>query len=115
MSKSALFTNDAGKVITEIIGLSTTGTSEVSAARITVPGGITNTPERNDFIEVVLPTKRERVAEVDGKMPTLRRGVCLMVQPNTTFVVSTQTDTDFKYWSVCAPMFRPNLSHAAPA
>ena len=74
MSKSATFTNDAGKVITEISGLSTTGTSEVSVARITVPRGITNTPERNDFVEMVLPTEGEGVAEVDGKEHLLRLG-----------------------------------------
>ena len=102
-------------MITEIIGLSTTGTSEVSVARITVPGGVTNTPERNDFVKIVLPTEGEGVAEVDGKMHTLRREVCLMVQPNATFVVSNRAGADFKYWSVCAPAFSPDLSHAAQA
>ncbi|GEM_PF-2815883 len=106
------FTNEAGKVIAELFGNATTGHLELSLALITLPPQTANHPERNEFIEVLIPVEGQGFISVDGSVTEISSGLCELVPPNATFIVSNNSaDRSFVYWSFCVPGFRPQLSN----
>ncbi|WP_132054743.1 cupin domain-containing protein [Pseudocnuella soli] len=94
-----------GKLIEEHAGLASTGTTQLSIARMVAPphwGEPFQTPE---FDEYTLVSSGRKQIEADGDTIVLEAGQSILIQKGTRVRYSNPFDEPCGYWSVCLPAF----------
>jgi probable rRNA maturation factor len=104
-----------GKRIEEWVGAATTGTRTVSVARMLAPPGWSEPAQRPEFDEVVAVLAGELTMIIDGKRERIARGEVGLVRRGERVVFRNDAAVACDYFSVCAPAFRRDLTHAEAA
>jgi len=102
---------DDGKRIEEHTGIPSTGSKEISIARMVAPPGWSEPPQRPEFDEYTLMVSGRKRVVVDGDTVELAPGESLYVSAGTEVQYSNPSDEPAEYWSVCRPAFSPDRVH----
>ena len=99
------------KLIEEFVGVPSTGTAEVSVARMRSPGGWQEPRQRPQFREITLVLAGELCVEFAGGKRTVRAGQALMTEPGEWVRYSTPAAQGAEYVAICLPAFTPQSVH----
>ena len=99
-----------GKRIDEHVGRVTTGTAEVSVARMTAPPGWSEPFQRPDFDEITLVLNGRVIVDHDGGQMTISAGQSVITRAGERVRYSTG-DEGASYVAVCLPAFSPEAAH----
>ena len=99
------------KRIEEFIGRVNSGTSEVSVARMTSPGGWQEPGQRPEFTEVTVVLRGEVTVETESSTLTVRAGQAVIVEAGEWVRYSTPAAEGAEYIAVCLPAFSPATVH----
>jgi mannose-6-phosphate isomerase-like protein (cupin superfamily) len=100
-----------GKLIEEHTGIPSTGSKEISVARMVAPPGWSEPAQQPEFDEYTLMIRGRKRVEVDGETVELGPGESLYVQAGTRVRYANPFDEPAEYWSVCRPAFSPERVH----
>ncbi len=100
-----------GKVINEYIGRVTTGTSAVSVAHMTAPGGWEEPAQRPEFDEVTLVLRGVVRVEHDGGALDVAAGQAVLTRAGERVRYTTPAAEGAEYVAVCLPAFAPDTAH----
>jgi ethanolamine utilization protein EutQ (cupin superfamily) len=97
------------KVIREFVGRASTGTGELSLARMTSPPGWEEPAQTPEFDEVTLVLEGTVVVEHDGGTITVGAGEAVLAQAGERVRYSTPHGAE--YVAICVPAFGPETAH----
>ncbi|MFL6128559.1 MAG: cupin domain-containing protein [Mycobacteriales bacterium] len=100
-----------GKRIDEYVGRVNSGTSAVSVARMTAPGGWEEPAQAPDFDEVTLVLRGTVRVEHDGGTLEVRAGEAVLTRAGERVRYSTPHPDGADYVAVCVPAFAPDAAH----
>jgi mannose-6-phosphate isomerase-like protein (cupin superfamily) len=100
-----------GKVIDEYVGQVNTGTSAVSVARMTAPGGWSEPPQTPEFDEVTLVLRGTVRIEHDGGALDVRAGEAVLTRAGERIRYVTPDPEGADYVAICVPAFSPTTVH----
>lgn len=100
-----------GKVIDEYVGRANSGTTGVSVARMSAPGGWTEPAQQPEFDEVTLVLRGTVRVEHDGGVIDVRAGEAVLTRAGERVRYSTPDPDGAEYVAVCVPAFTPALAH----
>ncbi len=99
------------KIIEEFIGRVNSGTTDLSLARMTSPGGWIEPGQTPEFDEYTLVLRGElHVASQTGSV-IIRAGEALIAPRGEWVQYSTPTSEGAEYIAVCLPAFHPDTVH----
>jgi quercetin dioxygenase-like cupin family protein len=100
------------KIIEEFVGGPSTGTSEISVARMRSPGGWQEPGQRPQFREITVVLRgRVRIELEDGAEVQVDAGQAVITEPGEWVRYSTPGDDGAEYVAICLPAFSPALVH----
>lgn len=99
------------KLIEEFVGHASTGTSEVSIARMVGPAGWTEPGQRPDFDEVTVVIRGTVRVETETGVLDVGAGQVLLTRAGEWVRYSTPHDGGAEYVAVCTPAFSPDGAH----
>jgi ethanolamine utilization protein EutQ (cupin superfamily) len=91
------------KVIRELVGNASTGTSSVSVARMSSPPGWEEPAQTPDFDEVTVVLEGTVVVEHDGGLISARPGEAVLARAGERVRYSTPAGAE--YVAICVPAF----------
>jgi quercetin dioxygenase-like cupin family protein len=97
------------KVIRELVGNVSTGTAELSVARMTSPPGWEEPAQTPEFDEVTVVLEGSVVVEHDGGSITVRPGEAVLARAGERVRYSTPEGAE--YVAICVPAFSPDSVH----
>ncbi|HEY5136812.1 MAG TPA: hypothetical protein VIJ41_13545 [Candidatus Nanopelagicales bacterium] len=100
-----------GKTIDEYVGHVTTGTPEVSVARMVAPAGWDEPAQRPDFDEFTLVLRGVVHVEHDGGVLEVVAGQAVITRAGERVRYSTPQGEGAEYVAVCLPAFAPDRAH----
>ncbi|HEY5184579.1 MAG TPA: cupin domain-containing protein [Actinomycetes bacterium] len=103
-----------GKVIDEFVGRVTTGTADVSVARMVAPGGWEEPAQTPEFDEVTLVLRGVVRVEHDGGVLDVGAGQVVLTRAGERVRYTTPEPDGAEYVAVCVPAFGPDLAHRDP-
>jgi quercetin dioxygenase-like cupin family protein len=99
-----------GKVIEEYVGRPSTGTSQVSVARMAAPPGWDEPPQTPDFDEVTVVLRGTVRVEHDGGVLDVVAGQAVLTRAGERVRYAVGVE-GAEYVAVCLPAFAPELAH----
>ena len=99
-----------GKVIDEYVGRVTTGTTVVSIAHMTAPGGWAEPAQTPEFDEFTVVLTGSVVVEHDGGRLDVGAGQAVVTRAGERVRYSVGAE-GATYVAVCVPAFGPELAH----
>jgi quercetin dioxygenase-like cupin family protein len=100
------------KKIEEFVGGPSTGSSEVSVARMTSPGGWQEPGQRPQFREITVVLRgRVRIELEGGGELSVAAGQAVISEPGEWVRYSTPDAEGAEYVAICLPAFSPALVH----
>jgi quercetin dioxygenase-like cupin family protein len=99
------------KVIEEYAGRPSTGTTEVSVARMRSPAGWVEPGQRPEFREITLVLEGALHVEHDGGTLVVRAGQAVITEPGEWVRYSSPDEGGAEYVAVCLPAFSPDTVH----
>lgn len=99
------------KVIEEFVGRPSTGTAEVSVARMTSPSGWEEPRQRPEFREFTVVLEGTLRVEFQGGAFDVGPGQAVIAEPGEWVRYSTPGSQGAKYVAVCLPAFSPQSVH----
>ena len=99
------------KVIEEFVGRPSTGTAEVSDARMTSPSGWEEPGQRPEFRELTVVLEGRLRVEFQGGVFEVGAGQAVIAEPGEWVRYSTPGSQGAKYVAVCLPAFSPQTVH----
>ena len=104
------------KMIQEYVGRVNSGTSEVSVAHMTSPGGWIEPGQRPEFTEYTIVLRGMlRVEHELGEPLEVMAGQAIITMPGEWVRYSTPTSDGADYIAVCLPAFAPDRVFRDPA
>lgn len=100
-----------GKVIEEHAGLASTGTGQLSIARMVAPPGWGEPFQTPEFDEYTLVSSGRKQVEADDQTLVLEAGQSILIKGGTRVRYSNPFDEPCSYWSVCLPAFNMETVH----
>ncbi len=100
---------EGGKRIDEYFGRGSSGTAEVSIARMVAPPGWTEPPQQPEFNEYTVVLSGTLMVEVDGKTIPVGAGEAILIPAGKRVRYSAPEGAE--YVAVCVPAFAPELAH----
>lgn len=97
------------KVIEEFVGHPSTGSAEVSVARMRSPAGWVEPGQRAQFREIALVLAGRLHVEFDGGRLVVAAGQALIAEPGEWVRFSTPDPEGAEYVAICVPAFAPAL------
>jgi len=99
------------ELIEEFVGLASSGTAEISVARLVCPPGWTEPGQTPEFDEITVVLKG--ALEVQTKLGSHRvsAGEAIIVGRGEWVRYSTSTTESAEYIAVCLPAFSPQAAH----
>jgi ethanolamine utilization protein EutQ (cupin superfamily) len=102
-----------GKVIEEYVGRASTGTGQVSVARMRAPAGWDEPAQRPEFDEVTLVLSGSVRVEHDGGVLDVPAGAAVLTRAGER--VRYTTPDGAEYVAICLPAFAPGTAHREDA
>ena len=99
------------KLIQEFAGLVTTGSSQVSVARMSSPSGWVEPGQRPDFDEYTVVLRGLLRVEHDGGVIDVTAGQAIVARKGEWVRYSTPGPEGAEYIAVCVPAFSPSTVH----
>jgi len=99
------------KVIEEFVGRPSTGTAEVSVARMTSPAGWEEPGQRPEFREVTVVIEGTLRVEFQGGALEVEAGQAVIAEPGEWVRYSTPGSQGARYVAICLPAFSPQAVH----
>jgi mannose-6-phosphate isomerase-like protein (cupin superfamily) len=99
------------KVIEEYIGRASSGTSEISMARMISPSGWSEPPQTPEFAEFTVVLRGMLRVESHEGVYEVTAGQAIVVEPGQWVRYSTPGDDGAEYLAVCLPAFSPDTVH----
>src|SRR5262245_32642956 len=100
------------KLIEEFVGGPSTGTKEVSVARMRSPGGWVEPGQRPQFREITVVLRgRVRIGLEGGGEVAVRAGQAVITEPGEWVRYSSPDEDGAEYVAICLPAFSPTLVH----
>ncbi|HUN74689.1 MAG TPA: cupin domain-containing protein [Steroidobacteraceae bacterium] len=99
------------KVIEEFVGRPSTGTAEVSVARMTSPAGWEEPGQRPEFREVTVVIEGTLRVEFQGGALEVQAGQAVIAEPGEWVRYSTPGSQGARYVAICLPAFSPQAVH----
>ncbi|XDD53485.1 cupin domain-containing protein [Leptospira sp. WS4.C2] len=103
-----------GKTIDEHFGIPSTGSSDISIARMVAPAGWGEPFQTPNFDEWTLMVRGKKQIEVDGKVVILSACESLLIEKGTRVRYSNPFSDEAEYWSICSPAFSIDLVNREP-
>jgi ethanolamine utilization protein EutQ (cupin superfamily) len=97
------------KVIRELVGRASTGTGELSVARMTSPPGWAEPAQTPEFDEVTLVLAGSVVVDHEGGTIAVRAGEAVLARAGERVRYSTPGGAE--YVAICVPAFSPESVH----
>lgn len=99
------------KVIEELVGRPSTGTAEVSVARMRSPGGWEEPGQRPEFTEITVVLRGSVRVDHEGGHLEAGAGQAIVCYPGEWVRFSTPDPEGAEYFAICLPAFAPGLVH----
>ena len=99
------------KIIEEFVGAPSTGTQEISVARMRSPGGWIEPGQRPEFREITLVLKGTLHVEFQGGLMDVHAGQAVITEPGDWIRYSTPSNEGAEYIAICLPAFSPESVH----
>jgi len=99
------------KVIRELVGRPSTGSTDVSVARMSSPSGWIEPAQAPDFQEITIVLAGTVRIEHDGGHLEVHAGQAAITYPGERVRYSTPGDEGAEYVAICLPAFSPDLVH----
>jgi len=99
------------KVIRELVGRPSTGSSDVSVARMSSPPGWIEPAQAPDFQEITIVLSGQVRIEHDGGLLDVAAGQAAITFPGERVRYSTPGAEGAEYIAICLPAFAPDLVH----
>jgi len=97
------------KRIEEFIGRVNSGTSEISVAKMTSPGGWVEPGQTPDFREITFVISGELHVEHKEGILKVKGGQAVIAEPNEWVRYSTPAAGGAEYIAICVPAFSPDI------
>lgn len=97
------------KVIEEFVGRPSTGTAQVSVARMRSPAGWEEPAQRPDFHEITLVLSGRLHVESEAGLLVAEAGQAVLAEPGERVRYSTPEGAE--YIAICLPAFSPESVH----
>ena len=98
-----------GKLIKEYVGLASTGSTDVSVAKMESPAGWSEPAQTPEFDEVTLVLVGEVHVEHDGELTVVKAGQAVLTRAGERVRYSTPMGAD--YVAICLPAFDNRTVH----
>jgi quercetin dioxygenase-like cupin family protein len=99
------------KIIEEFVGRPSTGTGEVSVARMSAPSGWVEPGQRPEFREITLVLKGTLHVEFPGGVTDVHAGQAVIAEAGDWIRYSTPSSAGAEYIAICLPAFSPESVH----
>jgi len=99
------------KIIEEYVGRPSTGTGEVSVARMRSPSGWSEPGQRPEFREITLVLTGTLRVEFHDGAADVHAGQAIISEPGDWIRYSTPADGGAEYVAICLPAFSPGSVH----
>ncbi|HXS26336.1 MAG TPA: hypothetical protein VN730_01590 [Steroidobacteraceae bacterium] len=99
------------KIIEEFIGRPSTGTGELSVARMKSPSGWAEPGQRPEFREITVLLEGSLRIEFEGGTLEARAGQAVIAEPGEWVRYSTPGIDGAEYIAICLPAFSPETVH----
>ena len=99
------------KEIQEFIGRVSTGTTEVSIARMCSPQGWFEPAQTPEFNEYTVVLKGALHVTLKGRVVVVKAGQAILIEAGDTVQYSTPEREGAEYIAVCVPAFSPQTVH----
>jgi probable rRNA maturation factor len=103
-------TDKVGRKICEVLGVAD-GHDDMSVAWLMLPAGCPGVEERNDYTEIVIVLSGKGLASIDGEAGEVGAGHSIHIPRGSLWRLENTGREPLVCYSVCAPAFRPELSH----
>jgi mannose-6-phosphate isomerase-like protein (cupin superfamily) len=102
------------KIIEEYVGRPSTGSDEVSVARMRSPAGWVEPGQRPDFREITVVLAGALHVEHEGGTLVVSAGQAVVTEPGEWVRYSSPGAGGAEYVAVCLPAFSPDTVHRDP-
>ncbi len=102
------------KVIEELVGRPSTGSEEISVARMRSPGGWQEPGQRPEFREITVVLRGRLRVEHEGGELRVDAGQAVIAEPGEWVRYSTPEPEGAEYVAICLPAFSPAIVHRDP-
>ena len=99
------------KLIEEFVGGPSTGSREVSVARMRSPGGWQEPGQRPEFTEITVVLRGRVRMEHEGGELSAEAGQALISEPGEWVRYSSPDAEGAEYVAICLPAFSPGIVH----
>lgn len=99
------------KLIEELVGRPSTGSTHVSIARMRSPGGWEEPPQRPEFEEITVVLRGSLRVDFEGGHLVAGPGQAILAAPGEWVRYSTPEPAGAEYVAICLPAFAPELAH----
>jgi ethanolamine utilization protein EutQ len=99
------------KQIEELVGRPSTGSTNVSIARMRSPGGWEEPPQRPEFEEITVVLRGSLRVDYEGGHMVAGPGQAILAAPGEWVRYSTPEPEGAEYVAICLPAFAPDLAH----
>ena len=99
------------KLIEEFVGGPSTGSREVSVARMRSPGGWQEPGQRPEFTEITVVLRGRVRVEHEGGELSVAAGQAVISEPGEWVRYSSPDPEGAEYVAICLPAFSPGIVH----
>ena len=99
------------KLIEEFVGGPSTGSREVSVARMRSPGGWQEPGQRPEFTEITVVLRGRVRVEHEGGEISVEAGQAVISDPGEWVRYSSPDAEGAEYVAICLPAFAPGIVH----
>jgi ethanolamine utilization protein EutQ len=99
------------KIIEELVGRPSTGSEEISVARMRSPGGWEEPGQRPEFREITVVLKGLLRVDFEGGSLDVHAGEAVIADPGEWIRYSTPDPEGAEYVAICTPAFSPEIVH----
>jgi len=99
------------KIIEELVGVPSTGSTSVSVARMRSPGGWEEPGQRPEFQEITVVLRGTLHVEYEGGSMEVGEGQAVVTSPGEWVRYSTPGEGGAEYIAICMPAFSPATVH----
>jgi mannose-6-phosphate isomerase-like protein (cupin superfamily) len=94
-----------GSEITEVIGMATTNTKEVSLALAKIEPGFKTYDHCHDFAEIYMIVEGKGRIHLDDEIRNVSKGDNILIPPRSWHSIENKDNQSLLIWCICTPAF----------
>jgi len=91
--------------ITEVIGMATTNTKEVSLALAKIKPGFKTLNHYHNFVEIYMVVEGEGIMHLDDEIKDVSDGDNILILPKSWHFIENKGNQSLLIWCICTPAF----------